>query len=192
MEQTTAPEAVTVQLRLNERAATKDRDGEDLPTYPGHLFADAEGRFPVDLNDWERRVIEAEVARPGFVAWYRNPGTATPASLRIAYQNDAGEWASLQPDFIVVSRRDDGSFGASIIDPHGDHLADARAKLRALADFAERHDGDFLRIDSIAKVDDGSLSVLDLTDAEVRDAVRAFEGGKVSALYQSERSRPYP
>lgn len=191
MEQTTAPEAVTVQLRLNERAATKDRDGEDLPTYPGHLFADADGAFPVDLNDWERRVVEAEIARPGFVAWYRNPGTATPASLRIAYQNDAGEWASLQPDFIVVSRRTDGSLGASIIDPHGDHLADARAKLRALADFAERHDGRFVRIDSIAKVDDGSLRVLDLTDPEVRAEVRAFEGGKVTALYQSERSRPY-
>jgi type III restriction enzyme len=108
MEQTSSPEAVTVQLRFNERAATKDREGEDLPTYPGHLFADAEGRFPVDLNEWEGRVVEAETARAGFVAWYRNPGTATPASLRIAYLNDAGEWASLQPDFIVVSRRTDG------------------------------------------------------------------------------------
>jgi hypothetical protein len=85
------------QLRQNERAATKDRDGEDLLTYPGHLFADAEGRFPVDLNDWEREVIESEIARPEFVAWYRNPGTATPASLRIAYQNDAEDWVSLQP-----------------------------------------------------------------------------------------------
>lgn len=50
----------------------------------------------------------------------------------------AGEWASLQPDFIVVSRRDDGSLAASIVDPHGDYLADARGKVKALADFAER------------------------------------------------------
>ncbi|MFN8519590.1 MAG: DEAD/DEAH box helicase family protein [Chloroflexota bacterium] len=192
MEQTTSPEAVTVQLRLNERAATKDRNGEDLPTYPGHLFADAEGMFPVDLNDWERSVVEAEVARPGFVAWYRNPGTATPASLRIAYQDDEEEWASLQPDFVVISRRDDDSLGAAIVDPHGDHLADAKAKLRALADFAERHEGRFVRVESIAKGGDGSLRVLDLTDADVRAAVRAFEGGKVSALYESEHSRPYP
>ena len=171
---------MTVELRSNERAATKDRKGDDLPTYAGHIFADAEGMFPVDLNDWERRVIEAEIARPGFVAWYRNPGSATPASLRIAYQDDEDEWASLQPDFIVVSRRSDGSFGASIVDPHGDHLADARAKVRALADFAERYEDRFLRVDSIAKVGDGSLRVLDLTQPSVRTEVREFEGGRIT------------
>lgn len=124
-EQTTSPEDVTVELRANERAATKDRGGEDLPRYPGHLFADGDGQFPVELNDWERRVVEAEVDRPGSVARYRNPGSATPASLRIAYQGDEGEWASLQPDFIIVSRRTDGTLGAAIVDPHGDYLADA-------------------------------------------------------------------
>ncbi len=130
-EQTSSLETVTVQLRQNERAATKDRNGEDLPRYSGHVFADGEGMFPVDLNDWERTVVEAELARDGFEAWYRNPGSATPASLRIAYPNDEDVWASLQPDFIVVSRRSDGTLGASIVDPHGDHLADARAKIRA-------------------------------------------------------------
>ncbi len=45
-EQTTSLETVTVELRDNERAATKDRDGEDLPRYPGHLFADADGHVP--------------------------------------------------------------------------------------------------------------------------------------------------
>lgn len=192
MEQTSAPEAVTVQLRANERAATKDREGEGLPRYAGHLFSDDAGLYPVDLNDWERRVVEAELARPGFVAWYRNPGSATPASLRIAYQHDNDDWASLQPDFIVVSRRSDGELGASIIDPHGDHLADARAKLRALAAFAERFGDQFVRIESIAKVDDGTLRVLDLADPPVRAAVLEFGGGKVTALYEGERSRPYP
>jgi len=191
MEQTTAPEVVSVQLRSNERAATEDRDGDDLPRLPGHLFADEHGSFPVDLNDWERAVMAAEVARPGFVAWYRNPGSATPASLRIAYQDDAGDWASLQPDFIVVSRRSDGSLGASIVDPHGDHLADARAKLRALASFAQRFGDRFVRVESVAKTSDGALRVLDLTEPTVRAAVLAFEGGKVTALYESDVARPY-
>jgi hypothetical protein len=191
-EQTTSPEEVTVALRANERAATKDRNGDDLPCYTGHLFANASGLYPVDLNDWERRVVEAELERPGFIAWYRNPGSATPASLRIAYQNDEKEWASLQPDFLVVSRRDDGSLAASIVDPHGDHLADARAKLRALADFAERFADRFVRIESVAQADDGSLRVLDLGDPRVRTAVAAFEGGKVTALYDADQSRPYP
>lgn len=191
-EQTTSPEVVTVELRSNERAATKDRHGDDLPRYPGHIYADADGLFPVDLNDWERRVVEAEVARPNFVAWYRNPGSATPASLRLAYENEEGEWASLQPDFIITSRRGDGSLGASIVDPHGDYLADARIKLQALAAFAERFEETFIRIESVAQIDDGSLRVLDLADPTVRAAVLAFQGGKVTALYQSDQSRPYP
>ncbi|MGK2850799.1 MAG: DEAD/DEAH box helicase [Candidatus Limnocylindrales bacterium] len=191
-EQTSAPEVVTIHLRTNERAATKDKHGDDLPRYAGHLFADADGMFPVDMNDWERAVVEAEIARPGFVAWYRNPGSATPASLRIAYENDAGDWASLQPDVIVVSRRDDGTFAASIVDPHGDHLADARAKLRALAAFADRFDDRFVRVESIAKGGEGALRVLDLREAGVRDAVLAFTGGKVTALYDDPIARPYP
>ena len=104
----------------------------------------------------------------GFVAWYRNPASATPASLQIAYEKEEGEWASLQPDFIVVSRRSDGGLGASIVDPHGDYLADARATLQALATLGERHADRFVRIESIAKVDDGTLRVLDL-DAGRRD-----------------------
>lgn len=191
-EQTAVPETVTVQLRQNERAATKDRNGDDLPRYRNHVFADADGMYPADLNDWERTVVASELARDGFVAWYRNPGTATPASLRIAYQNDEGEWASLQPDFIVVSRRTDGTLGASIVDPHGDYLADARAKLQALAAFAERFGDRFVRVESVAKVDDGSLRVLDLADPAVWADVLAFQGATVTALYQSEHSRPYP
>jgi len=190
-EQTSSPEVVTVQLRTNERAATKDRDGEDLPRYAGHLFADADGRFPVDLNDWERAVVEAEIARPGFEAWYRNPSSATPASLRIAYRIDAGEWASVQPDFLIVSRRSDGTLAASIVDPHGDHLADARAKLLALAAFAEAQGHRLVRIESIVRMGGGSLRVLDLMVPAVRDAVRAFAGAKVTDLYESEVARPY-
>ena len=191
-EQTSSLETVTVQLRQNERAATKDRNGDDLPRYAGHVFADGEGLFPVDLNDWERAVVEAEIARMGFVAWYRNPGSATPASLRIAYLNDQDAWASLQPDFLVISRRTGGTLGASIVDPHGDHLADARAKVRALAAFAEQFGDQFVRIESVAKVEDGSLRVLDLADPAVRAEVLAFQGATVTALYQSDRSRPYP
>ncbi len=50
----------------------------------------------------------------------------------------------------------------------------------------------FVRIESVAKVEDGSLRVLDLADPAVRAEVQAFQGGKVTALYQSGHSRPYP
>lgn len=190
-EQTTAPEAVTIELRANEKAATKAGTGDDLPTFPGHLYADPDGRYPAQLNDWETQVITAETERPSFVAWYRNPSRATPNALRIAYQDDAGRWASLQVDFVVISRRDDGTLAASIVDPHGDHLADAKAKLRALADFADSNGDRFIRIVSIAKGTDGTLRVLDLLDPGVRAAVRSFDGAKVSALYDSPAAQPY-
>jgi type III restriction enzyme len=80
---------------------------------------------------------------------------------------------------------------ASIVDPHGDYLADAKAKLRALADFADSHGDRFLRIQSVSKAADGSLRVLDLLEADVRKAVRTYEGGKVSPLYESEHATSY-
>ncbi len=190
-EQTAAPEAVTIELRANEKAATKDGTGDDLPTFARHLYADAKGRYPAELNDWETQVVTTESDRPSFVAWYRNPSRATPNALRIAYQDDAGAWTSLQVDFVIVSRRDDESLAASIVDPHGDHLADAKAKLHALAEFAELHGDRFIRIVSIAKGSDGSLRVLDLLEPHVRQTVRDFDGAKVSALYDSAAATTY-
>jgi hypothetical protein len=190
-EQTSVPEALTVELRANEKAATKDGTGEALRIFEGHIYSDAAGKFPAALNEWEQEVVTTEIARPSFVAWYRNPQRTTPNSLRIPYQNESGKWASLQVDFMIVSKRDNGTLAASIVDPHGDHLADAKAKLRALADFADKYGARFLRIQSVAKATDGTLSYIDLLDAGARKAVRAFEGGKVSALYESEYASHY-
>jgi type III restriction enzyme len=193
-EQISKPEKTSIELTANLKAATKDsnkEDAQDLPTYSGHLFSDGKEKFPAKLNDWETEVVETELQRPSFVAWYRNPSRATLSSLRIGYQDDAGKWGSLQVDFIVISRRDDDSLAASIVDPHGDHLADAKAKLRGLADYAEKFGDQFIRIESIAKVTDGHLRSLDLLDAKVRDAVREFEGGKVTTLYESSTANGY-
>ena len=90
-----------------------------------------------------------------------------------------------------MSEQDNGKLAASIIDPHGDHLADARAKLWALADYAEKYGDEFVRIESVAEAADKTLRVLDMKDPAVRAAVRAFEGAKVSALYESDHARPF-
>ena len=190
-EQTSSPERVTIDLRENYSAATKNSKGEDLPTYPGHLYSDDSGLFPADLNTWEQRVIEREVNEPTFVAWYRNPSRASPATLRIAYQIDDGSWTSLQPDFLVVSQRSDGSLGASIVDPHGGHLADARVKLEALVDYAEQYGDDYVRIESLATNSDGEMVVLDLQNPTVRDAIRRTRGAEVSAIYDSDAAQLY-
>jgi hypothetical protein len=190
-EQTTTPDAVTIELRDNEKTATLDGDGQPLPQLSGHLYADAAGLYPVDLNAWETEVVTAEIARPNFIAWYRNPARALSNALRIAYKDDAGKWASLQVDFLVIARKDDGALSASIIDPHGDHLADARAKLRSLASFAAEYGQHFVRIESVARSTSGVLRVLDLLDSDVRSVVEQFEGGKVSALYDSDHARDF-
>ena len=83
------------------------------------------------------------------------------------------------------------AFAVSIIDPHGDHLADAKAKLRGLGDYAERFGDHYVRIESIAKLADGRLRSLDLLDATVRNAVRKFEGGKITTLYESASATDY-
>ena len=70
-------------------------------------------------------------------------------------------------------------------------MADAKAKLRGLGDYAERFGDEYIRIESVAKVSDGRLRSLDLLDARVREAVRKFEGGKVTALYESPFATDY-
>ena len=193
-EQTSKPEETGIELTTTLKAPTKDANTEGanaLPAFDGHLYSDSKGKFPVKLNDWEATVVKTEVKRPSFVGWYRNPSRAIPSSLRIAYRDDAGRWGSLQVDFLIVSRRDDGSLAASIVDPHGDHLADAKAKLRGLSDYAEKFGHRYVRIESIAKATDGRLRTLDLQDPKVRAAVRGFEGGKLSALYESKVAIDY-
>ncbi|HSH58192.1 MAG TPA: hypothetical protein VK988_00855 [Acidimicrobiales bacterium] len=189
-EQTSRLERVGIELPANEVAPSEDTEGNPYPTFERHLYAAADGKFPVKLNDWETTVVTSELARKSTVAWYRNPARAARSALRIAYQDESGTWKSLQVDFLVISRRDDGIVAASIVDPHGDHLADAKFKLRALADYAEQYGSEFLRIESIAKAGE-TLRALDLQDAEVRKAVRDFEGGKVTTLYESDAARDY-
>ena len=189
-EQTSNRETLSVNLLTNATAATEDGKGKAIPVFDGHIYANSDGKFPVTLNTWESAVVAVETARRSFVAWYRNPKRPTPNSLRIPYQEESGRWRSLQVDFIVISRRDDGSLGASIVDPHGDHLADAKAKLKALAEFADEFGDRFVRIESIAEID-GKFRMLDMLLQPTRDAVLRFKGDTVSPLYTSDHAILY-
>lgn len=193
-EQSSQQEETEVELPgtlLAPTLTSNNHDAKELPLLEGHLFSDADGFFPVKLtSSWETEVILAELARPSFRAWYRNPSRASASAHRIGYLTDNDQWSSLQVDFLVVSQQTNRKLGASIIDPHGDYLADARAKLHGLARFAERFGDRFVRIESISRTQDG-LRVLDLTEENVRDAIIAFDGGKVTALYESEVARHF-
>jgi len=152
-------------------------------------MSDVKGLFPVELNQWELKVLETEMARSGFESWYRNPDRASQDSLAMAYI-EAEEYKLLRPDFIFFARKPDGSIAVDIVDPHGIHLSDALPKLRGLAEYAERHKGIYRRIESIADpVNKGQFRLLDLTDPKVREAI--FTATDAKSLFNSEIAEDY-
>ncbi len=167
---------------------TEDRDGNLLPTRPGHVMSAASGEFPIGaLNAWEQRVLTAEMARPDFLAWYRNPGRASDDSLAIAYKDGKDNWRRMCPDFVFF-HGDEHSVRVSSVDPHGFHLGDALAKLRGLADYAEQYGAELHRIESVAEIK-GGARVLDLKVEAVRDAIR--DADDPEALYLSDAANDY-
>jgi len=149
----------------------KEANGTEvpLPRYEKHLMCDGEGKFPDELNNWERTVLAAEMKAEDRVAWYRNPDRAAQESLGIVY-DEAGTVKILRPDFVFFSQEADGSIVADIVDPHGHHLADALPKLRGLARYAEINGALFRRIEAVSEIN-GRYRMLDLKKAEVRDAL---------------------
>lgn len=188
----TVPEqiALTVPTRAQVDSKVRHPDGteEELPTRTMHLLAAEDGTYPINLNEWERQVLDTEADRPGFKGWYRNPDRGVPESLAVAYRDDVGDWKALRPDFAFFAANQDGSIAVDLVDPHGHHLADAIPKLRGLANFAEKFEGAFRRIESVAETN-GTLRLLDLTKAEVRDAIRTSEAAR--PLYESDLASDY-
>lgn len=161
---------------------------EALPLYDHHLLCDENGKFPALFNSWELEVLTKEAQRDDFVAWYRNPASASTESLGITYPED-GQESIMRPDFIFFTNGDDGAVKANIIDPHGQHLADSLPKLVGLVDYAEGRGSHFGRIEAVAKVGDGYKS-LDLNVADVRAAIRL--GPSAKALFEGPKAKPYP
>ena len=187
-----SPEAQMTELKRPRvrTEETKNEDGHKLETRTRHLMSDPDGNFPVaSLNEWETHVLDKEMARGGFTAWYRNPARPSGDALAIAYRNAQGHWRRMCPDFIFFHAVGK-NIEASIVDPHGPHLADALPKLRGLADFAEGHGDSFYRIESVARMANGVLRVLDLTDQNVREAVISHNGN-VQGLYTGPSARDY-
>ena len=182
----TQPERISLTApkvgQADRKAREKDGTEHDLPVRHLHLTSAEDGTVPIDLNEWERKVLDSESKQPGFKAWYRNPSRATKESLAVAYKDGGGDWKAMRPDFVFFGSQHDGQIVVDLVDPHGHHLADAMPKLRGLADFAEKYGSEFRRIESVAETG-GVLKVLDLTKHHVRQAVR--DGKDAKALYES-------
>ncbi len=169
--------------------ATENERGETLETRPRHLMSDSNGNFPIHLlNSWEIYVLDKELGHAGFQAWYRNPARPSGDALAIAYQDDNDNWRRMCPDFLFF-HGDGSDIKASIVDPHSHHLADAHPKLRGLARFAEAHAQSYHRIESVSRMPNGTLRVLDLTKPNVREAIAGHDD--IETLYLSGLASRY-
>ena len=183
------PQQIALQRPRTRSEDTQDADGLLLPTRKQHLMSDDDGNFPVgSLNDWELRVLDAEMQDKDFLAWYRNPSRASDDALAIAYRDAQDHWSRMCPDFVFFHGSGD-DIKVSIVDPHGHHLADALPKLRGLAEFAEHYGDQFHRIEAIARLGDGKLRVLDLQEQSVCRAITGANDAK--ALYLSNSASDY-
>lgn len=161
---------------------------EKLPTFKDHLYCDESGYFPDNLNDLEKTVINHELSRPDVLGWYRNQPKGPLSFLGIVYY-DGDRRRTLRPDFIVFSRDSNNIVRPSIVDPHGSHLVDALSKLVGLANYAEEHDGTFLRIQSITQISNRVMCI-DMTDSRTRDVVRSATS--ISEVFDDDQvSREY-
>lgn len=156
---------------------------DPFPRYKKHAFQDKDGTAPAKLNDWEVKVVETEMSRHGFEAWYRNPSRPNPDAVTAVYYDETtGRWRSVQPDFVFFLRDGEGNMRASMVDPHGAYLGDALGKLRGLARYAEQYGDRFVRIESVSGANAESLKVLDLKSEAVRAAVN--EATDAEAVYE--------
>ena len=158
-----------------------------MPTWKKHLLCDKNGKYPAELNDWERAVVEAESKRPGFLSWYRNPQQPGQSSLGVAYKED-DEYKIVRPDFVFFAEVN-GQVVADIVDPHGTHLVDALPKLKGLAVYAKTHAAAYRRIISVADVS-GKLRALDLTSLAAQEAIAQSDSAKV--LFAGGLANDYP
>ena len=186
-----SPESQVIEIKRPRirTEETENSDSNKLETRTRHLMSDGDGNFPVgSLNQWEIEVLDKEMGRSGFQAWYRNPPHPSGDALAIAYQNAQGHWRRMCPDFLFF-HGDSENMKVSIVDPHGPHFADALPKLRGLAEFAATHGEAFYRIESIARMKDGTLRILDLTKSPIREAIVKVDAAE--ALYLGGGANDY-
>ncbi|MCX7407363.1 MAG: DEAD/DEAH box helicase family protein [Planctomycetales bacterium] len=186
----TEPQDIDLAQPVSRFEPTKARENDgsetEISAYKQHLLCDEQGSYPAELKNWEKAVLAAETERKGFKFWYRNPPRPSQDSLGIAY-TEGDDTKIVRPDFVFFAEQG-AKIVADVIDPHGFHLADALPKLKGLARYAESHSQIYRRIEAVADTG-GKLRVLDLTRADVRQAV--MEATSAETLYLGAAAGDY-
>lgn len=189
IEMSTEPQSVDLAKPESRYEATKARENDKeiiFRTWKNHLLCDKDGKYPAELNEWERTVVENESKRTGFSFWFRNPQQPGQSSLGIAYIEDS-QYKIVRPDFVFFADQE-GKVVADLVDPHGLHLGDALPKLQGMVAYAETHASAYRRIESVAEAG-GKLRVLDLTRLDVRQAIKDATSAK--GIYESTWADDY-
>lgn len=139
--------------------------------YRDHLFVDDSGTALINLNGWERRVIEEEEKQEDFVCWLRNPSRGT-WGLCLPYEM-GNEKKPMYPDFLVI-RKDGPDYIVDILEPHDPTRTDNLGKAKGLAEYARQNPG-VGRIQLIRMKKDSLGNEkpfrLDMSKSSVRDKV---------------------
>ncbi len=152
---------------------------KEQEAWQNHLYATAEGKFLAKLNTWEQAVLDEEMKRPGFVGWLRNFDRKEWA-IAVPYKDPT--WKPFYPDFVIV-RRQGKNLVADMIDPHNSKFDDTWAKIKGLAEFADKHGVQFGRLE-IVIVEAGLLKRIDVNDPMVRKKARKLQSNnEVDGLF---------
>ena len=180
-----------VEQNLITSAIRTLQSSDDTSPWPKHIICNnADGLAYFKFNDLERTILRTEIANPLNVAWYRNPPTGSRASLAIPYQ-DNGEWKSMYPDFIFFRRRSNGTIFRTIVDPHGDWLADSVAKLKGYVEYLQDHNDLFGNVLAVSGEKNDVYRKLNLKEAGVQQAIRDFTGSSARELFTGSLSQTY-
>jgi type III restriction enzyme len=144
----------------------------DDDTYQKHIYVNAKGLCPMDLNGWESAVVGCEVGRVDVIGWLRNVARK-PWSLCVPYRKN-GEYKGLYPDFLFF-RIDKNEVVVDLLDPHRQDLTDAVPKAVGLAEYATLHGHEFGRIQIVRVGAKGEIWRLDLTDEATCKKVMAVQ-----------------
>ena len=159
-QQSKAPQQVTLVMKDQVTASAED------PKYAKHLYKPASTEFPADFNDWEKAVLQAELAKDSLVCWYRNP-TGGRDAIGVPYKM-SGEAKTMYPDFLFFHKVGD-DIVVDLVDPHRPDIGDTGPKWTGLAKYAADHGTEYRSIRAVIVDANDKLVALDLTNADVAE-----------------------
>lgn len=147
-----------------------EQDGQNYLT---HLFLNENNEAWIKLNTWEQGVIEEESRQENFVCWIRNI-PRKPWALTIPYDS-GGSKHPAYPDFIVITKGDEGGLVIDVLEPHDPSRADNLPKAKGFAEYAAKNPcvGRLQLIRQTKDISGVRYKRLDLTRSLVRQKVSA-------------------